>query len=320
MAFGASTLAELTRRARLREVRVTRLQLGTSVSVAVLHPDPDVARIWVEETFAEMERLEAILSRYRPETPLSRLNRQGVLFDPPPELRRVVERALSWSRATEGAFDPTVGPLLALYEQTALGGAIPSPEAVAQVLQRTGWEGVKVDRTSIALDREGMSLTLDGIAKGYVVDQAVATLSGVGADRVIVDAGGDMASNGPGPEENAWRVGVQDPRGGRVGTLGVLRIRGEAIATSGDYIHSFTQDLTHHHIVDPRTGASPLETSGVTVLAPSAMDADALSTAVFVLGPKEGIALLDAVDGMEGLVVTKRGAQHESRGFTRYAE
>ena len=319
VAFGGSALSELVRRARLREVRVTRTQLGTRVSLSVVHRDSDVARAWVEKTFAEIERLEGILSRHRRQTPLARLNRNGVLPDPPPELGTVVERALEWAKFTGGAFDPTVAPLLALYETSAARGTFPSPEAVERVRQGVGWEGISTDTSSIALARQGMSLTLDGIAKGYVVDQAVATLAAAGADRVMVNAGGDLASRGARSGADPWQVGVQDPQNTR-GTLGVLRLRGEALATSGDYIHNFTPDRALHHILDPRTGASPLEASGVTVLAPTAMDADALSTAVFVLGPDEGIILLDQVDGVEGLVVTKAGAQRATRGFARYAE
>ena len=318
LVFGAGVISDLLRRARLHRVGVTRVQMGTPVTITVVHPDAPVARSWVERTFDEIERLEAVLSRYRPESPLARLNRNGVIRDAPTELREVMHRALGWARTTEGAFDPTVAPLLALYENAAAEEALPPPQAVERAREALGWRAVRVSGGAISFGRPGMALTLDGIAKGYVVDRAVATLTAAGANRVIVDAGGDMAAGGGGgPEKDTWQVGLRDPHDAR-GTLGVVRLMGEAVASSGDYLNTFTADRTVHHILDPRTGVSPLEVSGVTVLAPTAMDADALSTAIFVLGPEEGVALLDRLDRMEGLVVTKSGARWESKGFARY--
>jgi len=302
----------------MHQVRVTRVQLGTRVTITVVHPDASTAREWVQRAFNEIERLEAVLSRYRPETPLARLNRDGVIRDAPTELREVVERALGWACATEGAFDPTVAPLLAVYKAATAEDAIPSSEAVAQARAALGWREVRVDGASITFGQPGMELTLDGIAKGYIVDRAVATLTNAGADRVLVDAGGDMGSAGAGPDDDGWHVDVRDPHDLR-GTLGVIRLKGGAVASSGDYVHAFTSDRGLHHILDPSTGASPLELSGVTVLAPTAMDADAISTAVFVLGPAEGVAFLDRIDGVEGMVVTKSGACRTSHGFPRHA-
>jgi thiamine biosynthesis lipoprotein len=159
-----------------------------------------------------------------------------------------------------------------------------------------------------------MSVTLDGIAKGYVVDRTVATLVGAGADRVLVDAGGDMASGGQGSIDEPWTVAVQDPRD-ESRAVGLVRLAGECIATSGDYLQSFTEDRSAHHIIDPRTGRSPAHTASVSVVAESAMAADALSTAVMVLGPDAGVRLLEPLDGVEGLVVTKGGEALRTKGF-----
>jgi thiamine biosynthesis lipoprotein len=169
----------------------------------------------------------------------------------------------------------------------------------------------------IAFGKAGMAVTLDGIAKGYIVDQAVEVLKTRGATSVLVNAGGDIASAGESFGGDPWRIGLQDPRVAD-GSLGVLGLRGESVATSGDYVHYLTPDMSLHHILDPRTGSSPEHTSGVSVVAPSAMAADALSTATLVLGPREGIELLDRLDGIEGMIVTKDQTVRSSRGLSKY--
>lgn len=313
LAVGGGVVADLVRHARLHRVGMTRTQLGTAVDITVMHPDADEARRMVEAAFAEIERLEAIFSRYRAGTAVARLNRDGRVTDAPSELVEVMIRALEYSRMTEGAFDVTVAPVLNLYvSRFADADVAPSDAEVAAALALVGWRGMRADGTTLAFERPGMAVTLDGIAKGYVVDRAVASLITEGADRVIVEAGGDMICAGA--ENDPWQVAIQDPHDVRA-ALGVLQLRGEALASSGDYMQAFTPDRRLHHIIDPRTGRSSEHASGTTVLARSTMDADALSTAIFVLGPEDGIALLDRLDGVEGMLVTKTGEQHASRGF-----
>ena len=145
-----------------------------------------------------------------------------------------------------------------------------------------------------------------------------ATLVGDGAERVLIDAGGDMASGGHGSLESPWTVGVRDPADAQ-GMLAQLRLGGECIATSGDYMQAFTQDRRFHHIIDPRTGYSPDRASAVTVVTTSAMDADALSTAVMVLGPVAGFQLMKELDDTEGMIVTKEDRQMRTPGLGRFA-
>jgi thiamine biosynthesis lipoprotein len=317
LALGGGLVAELVRQARLHRARLTRTQLGTLVTITVIHPEADAARAMVDDAFREIERLESILSRHRADTPVARLNREGVLGGAPKELAHVVRQALEYGALTDGAFDVTVGPLMSLYASHFAGtDAAPADAEVAAALALVDYRALRIEDDDIFLDRPGASVTLDGIAKGYVVDRGVAALVDAGAGRVIVDAGGDMAAGGvPGTEE-AWQVAVQDPRA--AGSLGVLELRGECVASSGDYMQAYTRDLRNHHIVDPRTGRSPEHTSGVTVVAPTAMDADALSTAAFVLGPDDGLALLERLDGVEGLIVTKDQRQLATTGFARF--
>ena len=313
LALAGGAVAELVRRANLHRVSVTRNQLGTAVTVTVVHTDADEARAMVNGALNEIERLEGVFSRYRAETQVARLNRVGRVTNAPGELIEVVSSALDYSRMTDGAFDVTVAPVLNLYvSRFAVTDLPPTDAEVSAAMALVGWQGLRVDGRTIELERSGMAITLDAIAKGFVVDCAVAALTVAGADRVIVEAGGDIATRADG--DDPWQVAIQNPHDPR-GSLGVVQLRGESLASSGDYMQYFTPDRRLNHTIDPRTGRSPQHSSGSSVRAPTAMDADALSTSVFVLGPREGIALLDRLERIEGMLVTKAGELFTSRGF-----
>ena len=314
VAAGVGLVGGLLRLAGLHRVGETRTRMGTLVSITVVSPDVEAARRAVEDTFGEMDRLEGILSRHRPETPVGRLNSTGSLEGAPVELLDGLRRARRYSVLSGGAFDVTVAPLLALYaSRFASGEGPPAPAQVREAAALVDHRSVRIAGASVRLDRPGMAITLDGIAKGYIVDRSVDVLVASGAERVLVDAGGDMASGGSDLIRAPWRIGVQDPHRPH-GSLGVVRLAGTCIATSGDYMGAFTEDRRHHHIVDPRTGRSPDHTSSATVVASSAMDADALSTTVLVLGAKEGSRLLER-SGAEGLIVSKTGERFSTKGF-----
>ena len=314
-AAGGSLLGSLIRDAGLHRVETTRVQMGTLVTLVAVHAEVDAARRLVDNGFATMERLEAILSRYRPESAVGRLNASGGLAEAPPELLDVLGTGQRISRLSGGAFDPTVLPLLEAYRRSFdATGRPPDRASVRAALELVDHRRLRVEGRAVRLERPGMAVTLDGIAKGYVVDRTVAALVERGAERILVDAGGDVATGGQVAEARPWRVGVEDE-----GAAGgdVVELTSGSIATSGDGVHAFTADRRHHHILDPRTGASPERTRSVSVTAPSAMLADALSTALMVLGPDDGFRLLRAVDGAEGVVVTKEGARLRTEGFGR---
>ena len=316
--LGGGLLRAALERAGLHRVRQTRTQMGTLVTISAVHPDAEAARMMVADTFDEIERLESLLSRHRVGTPVWSLNETGVIRAPAPEVLEVVQKGLDYSALTAGAFDITIAPLLNLYHASfSEAGVAPPREEVLRALALVGSRHIQVSDREIAFEKAGMAVTLDGIAKGYIVDRAVDVLRKRGAERVLVNAGGDMASAGERLGGDAWRIGLQDPRVPD-GSLGVLQLRGESVATSGDYMQYFTADMSLHHILDPRTGSSPVHTSGVSVVAPSAMAADALSTAALVLGPREGMELLNRLDGIEGMIVTKDQTVLKSRGLGRY--
>ncbi len=250
LTLGGGLIRALVRRADLHEIRETRTQMGTLVTISVVHPSATAARGMVVAAFAEMERLEAILSRHREGTPVSRLNAEGVVRGAPTELTAVVRKALHYSALSDGAFDITVAPLLELYASSfALTGAPPSDSRVEDIRSLVGHRDILVDDGSIAFKKPGMSITLDGIAKGHIVDRAVSMLRESGAEHVLVDAGGDMASVGEAPSGDGWRIAIQDPRA-EDGYLGILQLRDNSVATSGDYLEYFAQDKRSHHTLD----------------------------------------------------------------------
>lgn len=298
-----------------RRVEATRRAMTTFVAVTV--EDRSAAR--VEEAlgraFDEMERLIALLTRFEESSAVGVLNRDGRLVDPPPELRSVVGRGLEIHRLSGGAFDPTVAPLVDLYQtHFAAHGGPPDAAELREVKALVGAEHVRLDDRSLRLEREGMALTLDGIAKGHVVDRMVETLAAHGVRHALVNAGGDIRALGRRADGRPWRVGVQDPR--RAGELSeVIPLADAAVATSGDYVRFHDAERRYHHTVVPSTGRSPDAAASVSVRAATAMEADALATAVFALGPEAGPALLASFPGTAALVLTRDGERRASRGW-----
>lgn len=276
-------------------LRETRLLMGTTINLTVVSDDADRSRQAIAATFAEMERLIAIFDWRQPDTPLATLNQTGRLAHPPADLVDILQQANRYSALTDGAFDVTVQPLLTAVRH----GADP---ASAQRL--VDYRRLHVTPQQITL-ADGMQVTLDGIAKGRVIDGATTVLQTHGFDNVLVEAGGDLAARGTRSDGQPWRVGVTHPRQ-TDSPLDVLALGAQAAATSGDYQHVFNHDFSAHHIVDPRQGVSPAKLAGVTVLAPAAMDADALSTAVMVLGPEAGLTLIERLPHVAALLVTKK--------------
>jgi thiamine biosynthesis lipoprotein len=297
----------------------TRTAMGTFVEITAVH-DPrghdsrDAAEAAIARAFDEMDRLIAILSRHDSSTPLSYLNAAGSLASPPPELTAVVLNALDAHRRTGGAFDPTVKPLVDLLEASRTRG-LPGDAELRAALSRVGAEHVRFSDRRIELTRDGMGVTLDGLAKGYIVDRMSDVLAQNGVANHLVNAGGDIRTRGRRAPDRLWTIAVEDPK--KKGNYpGVIRMGDGAVATSGSYERFYDASHTHHHIVDPHSGMSPAQCVSATVRAASVMDADALSTAVFVLGPEHGTALVNTTPKAASLTLDDHGTARRSRGWT----
>lgn len=278
----ASGWAIVNRDRNLFQIRHERTLMETSVSVNVFCDDAEAARRAIEASFRRMEAAVATLSRFDPRSPVSRLNREGHLAEVPVDLRAVVERAHSISAHTEGNFDITVAPVLDYYY--GLGRPVVlSPDMRLKVAERKsliGYRSVLLDDNGLRFAHPGMTVTLDAVAKGFVVDQGIAALREAGIERALVDAGGDLrAITGSNPD-HFWNVGIVDPlHTDRVAA--VVRLQNSALSTSGNYQVFFSADRRLFHIVNPHTGYSPDGYSSITVVAREVMEADAMSVAAF---------------------------------------
>ncbi|MBI4161978.1 MAG: FAD:protein FMN transferase [Acidobacteria bacterium] len=259
----------------------------------------------------EIERLEGLLSRFRPESQVSRLNRAagGAAVAPGPEVLTVLETGLWLHRTTGGAFDVTVGPLVALWRDAGLRGFLPSGEETARALALVGSDSLEFDRRSgtVRLPRAGMAIDLDGVSKGYIVDRAVEVLRARGVRRGLVNAGGDLRAFAPAGSD-PFRIGIRDPAGGAEAILGEVPLRDGAAATSGNY-ERFVEigGRRYGHILDPRTGLPVDRVLSATVLAPEAMRAGGLATGLFLLGREAGGDLVESLPGVEAVLIYREG-------------
>jgi thiamine biosynthesis lipoprotein len=307
--------------------------MGTLVSLTLLHLSRERAEEALGAALGEMERVVRLLDRFDSASAVSCLNDQGSLAGPPPELTQVMQRAQRLCGLSGGAFDVTVKPLVDLLRRRGLGsgtapegasvdplpsyaGGGPDPRVrdpeLAEACGLVDGRGVTVSPRRVRLGRAGMGVTLDGIAKGYVVDRMAGVLEARGLTDWLIEAGGDIRTAGRREDGGPWRIGVQDPaREGRLPEA--LELSGGAVATSGGYESFFDRERTAHHLVCADTGRSPGACRSVSVVAPSAMDADALATATFVMGPERGISFVDSLPQCACFIVDAAGRHLRSR-------
>jgi len=291
----------------------SRPAMGTRVSVSAVVRSPGKADHAIGAAYEEMDRLVGIFSHYDESSAASQLNLLGRLDGPPPELVRVVTDAQRYHRTTCGGFDISVAPVVELFRERQ-DGTLPDDSDVRTALELVGAGQIDVSRQRIGFARQGMRMTLDGIAKGYIVDAVARLLERHRIRDYLVEAGGDIRVRGSRGHGRPWRVAVQDPDRGNAFADAITVTRG-AVATSGSYEEYFDSDREHHHIVSGDTGLSPQHSSSVTVTAPSAMAADALATSVFLMEPRAGKQFVDQLRGCECLIVGLDGAQRRSKGW-----
>jgi FAD:protein FMN transferase len=260
------------------------LGLGTTLTLRAAHADAAQVERALDAAIGAIRRVEASMNLHSADSELVRLNQQGYLDDPSDDLLAVLQAAQRVSRRSGGRFDVTVQPLWALYDQTRREGRLPTGVEIQAVKQRMGWQHLHIDPQRIELRRPGMALTCNGIAQGRAADAAREALQRQGVVNALINAG-EYAAIGHNEQDRAWTLGIEDPRDEHR-VLTALHSDGRAVATSADNRSTFSPDHKHHHIFDPATGDSPPDLSSVSVLAPTAMLADALTKVMFVAGPK----------------------------------
>lgn len=268
----------------------------------------------VAEVTRELQGLDSLLSRYDTASDITRINRQaGEWVEVSGTTAGLLARSLDMAGRTGGAFDPTVGPLVDLWaispwvgeDQDDGGWVPPAPPDIRQAVTLVGYPMLQLSpgENKVRLKIPGMSLDLGGVAKGYAVDRVVELLRSYGVTSGMVDLGGNIFALGEHPEGRLWSLGIRHPRDpGR--TMAVVQVADRAVATSGDYQrYRMYQGERFSHLINPATGWPARDVVSVTIVAPEGIVADALSTAVFILGKERGCALIEEWPGVEGVVI-----------------
>ncbi len=285
----------------------TKALMDTIVSITVRGVSNTQAQDAIGAAFKNMDSNIAVFDRFDSATPISQLNSAGRLKDAPRELTALLSTAKTYHNATKGAFDVTVAPLV---DHLNSGKEISKAE-LQNLLSLVDDAALHISESGVSMDKQGMALTTDGMAKGFIVDMAAQTLLQHGVTNFMINAGGDIRTSGEAAPGRAWRVAVEDPA--QHGDYPAVISMGQgAIATSGGYERH--QGL-HSHLVNPHNGGSPKIRQSVSVYAPSVMQADILSTSVSLMTPKQGLALIDSLPGVECLIAAGPGAVIKSRNW-----
>jgi thiamine biosynthesis lipoprotein len=303
-----------SRRPKGYTLKHSKTMMGTIVNFTIIGIDQQSCREALEKTIKHMEKLGAVLSRHDQNSPLSKLNREGKLLNPDPSLVKVIALAQEMSKLTDGAFDPTVLPLLALYKRVKTRN-LPQQDEIDKALTLVDYRKVRVENDTISYDIAGMGMTLDGIGKGYIVDEAVKVMNDLGFANVCIEAGGDLMVTGAKQSGAPWTIAIRNPRPEEGGKQFIIKMKNRAIATSGDYMQAFTEDRRFHHIINPATGFSPPELASCSILAPTVARADGLATSAMVMGPTKSLALLESLPGSEGFLIGKDLTTYNTEGF-----
>jgi FAD:protein FMN transferase len=295
------------------------IAMGSELHLTAVTTDEARARAAFDAVFAEFERLEALMSNWRPASDVMRINaaagREPVTVAP--EVREVLRIARQVSEWTNGTFDVTFGALTDVWKfDHDQDDSVPDQAAIAQRLTLVDYRAIQIDDSAgtVFLARKGMRIHLGGIGKGYAVDHAVTIFRERGLRDFMIQAGGDMYAGGH-RAGRPWRLGIADPRGTHQ-PFATVDLSDSTFSTSGDYERFFMKDgVRYHHILDLRTGQPARESRSVTLVTDRAVIADALAKGVFILGPVAGMALVEKVPHVDAVIVSAKNEVTISKGL-----
>jgi len=299
-----------------------RLVMGTFAHIIAVAPNSHTANKSIQASLQQLRNIEELMSYHRDDSELANVNRNA--YREPVKVSKetfeVIQKAIEFSKLSSGAFDVTVGTLMDLWHKAGEANTVPSDDKLAEARSKVGCEKVILDvnETTVRFAVEGMKLDLGGIAKGYAIDKAVEAMANSGAVGGLVDVGGNIRCFGKPKDKPYWRIGLQDPNenlGFRISDFGfpaeagkpllILKLNDAAVATSGHYRRfAQIQGKKYSHIIDTTTGFSSDKLASVTIIAKDATTADALSTAVIVMGAEKGLALIEKLPETEAILIT----------------
>lgn len=288
--------------------------MGTRVSIELWHSNAAQAKSCGDKIFAEMQRIDAMMSPYRADSELSFINNNASVssVDISVEMSQIIDRSLYFSQLSGGAFDITFASVG--YQYDYRNKIKPSDQFIQLKLPAIDYRHIRLGKQRIYFNNASVRIDLGGIAKGYAVDQAMQIVRSCGIREAMISAGGDSRVLGT-KRGKPWIIGIQHPRNKDDLAL-IIPLSDTAISTSGDYQRFFIEDgIRIHHIIDPATGRSTTSTWSATVTGPDAITTDALSTTIFVLGAEKGMALIETLQDIEAVIIDSNGQIHYSSGF-----
>lgn len=298
---------------REHNVYKTERIMGSIFAITAYSADAVECQQAVDAAFEQMRLVDKLMSTYKPDSEISQLNRlagvDGLKVSRP--VMEIIQESKRYSELTGGAFDVTVGPLIELWGFKHKDWRFPEAAERQQVSLLVNYRNILLDEETqtVKLKLAGMKVGLGAIGKGYAVDKAIETLKQHRIKGALVNASGSIFALGTKADRTKWRVGIRHPRGSREQIFATVQIENQGVATSGDYENFFVRDgKRYSHLLDPRTG-KPVDNGmlSVTIVAPTATEADALSTSVFVLGVDQGLRLIEELDGVEGVLIRAKG-------------
>ena len=303
-----------------RVVQRTGVAMGSELQLTVSTRDEATARAAFAAVFAEFERLEALMSTWRPGSDVLRINAAAGVgpVRVAADVRDVLRQAHRISEWTEGTFDVTFGALTDVWKfDHDQDNTVPTDEAIRARLPLIDYRQIQIDDRAgtVFLGRKGMKIHLGGIGKGYAVEHAIAILRTAGLRDFMIQAGGDLYVGGT-KNGRPWRLGINDPRGPQGRSFATVDLTDSTFSTSGDYARFFLKDgVRYHHILDVRTGQPARLCRSVTIASRSPVLADAIAKGVFILGPEKGMALVEKIPDLEAVIVTANNVVLVSSGL-----
>ena len=290
--------------------------MGTEITVEFWGEDNAHARQCAEKVFSEMRRIDALMSPYKQNSELSRINRlaAGQEVTISEEMFDLLQKSKEVAELSDGAFDITFSSVGHMYDYRE--GVKPSEQQIQKVIDTVNYKHIQLDKSkrTVYFARSGVRIDLGGIAKGHAVDNGITILKRCGVKGGLVSAGGDSRILGD-RGNRPWMMGIRHPRK-KQGVAVVLPLSNSAISTSGDYERYFIENgERHHHIISPKTGKSVNSNWSATVIGPDATTSDALSTTLFVLGPEKGLKLVETLPGFDAVIIDAAGQMHYSSGL-----
>jgi thiamine biosynthesis lipoprotein len=289
------------------------ISMGSVVEIQIINKDTLKAIETISKAFAELSRISNKYSTFQDNNYMSEMNNAGREFKVDEETYYMLKQCNFAYKATDGAFDAALGNLIKLAGFEAGKPQMPNQKQIDSAISITGWKHITLNDSLILKRTAPVKINFGGLGDGYSLDRAAKVILEMGIDTFLINAGGECRANG-----KTWNIGIQHPRKQNK-YLGVLQLKNKSVSTSGDYEKFFKKSgKRFSHIIDPRTGKPCDNSRAVTIVADKGINADAIATGIFVLGPKEGMKAVKKLKNVDCLIVDKNGKVTMSKGFVKY--